>query len=50
MDKVQAMQACREQYERGEIDADEYEVALLGIEYAAEQAASARDEQMGVTA
>lgn len=45
MDKAQAMQAYREQYEAGEIDADEYEVALLGIEYAAEQAASAQDER-----
>ena len=45
MDKQAVMQAYREQYEAGEIDADDYEVALLGIEYAHGEAMSANDER-----
>lgn len=50
MSREDAIAEARAQYQAGEIDADDYEVALLGIEYAAEQSASAQDEQMEVTA
>ena len=50
MDKAEEMQAYREQYEAGEIDADDYEVALLGIEYQYGEAMSAQDDAREVTA
>ena len=45
MDKAEAMQDARERYEAGEYDADDYEVALLGIEYAYGEAMSAQDRR-----
>ncbi len=45
MSYSEAIAALNDQWAQGDIDADEYEVERLGIEYAAEQAASARDER-----
>lgn len=50
MSYAEAIAALNDQWAQGDMDSDEYEIERLGIEYAAEQAASARDEAMGVTA
>jgi len=45
MTRDEMIQDARERYDAGEYDADEYEVALLGIEYAHGEAMSAQDER-----
>lgn len=44
----EAIQELNDQWAQGDIDADDYEVERLGIQYAYEQAMSAQDEMMGV--
>ncbi len=50
MSKEQAIAELNAQWAAGDMDSDEYEMERWRIEYAAEQAASAQDEAMGVTA
>lgn len=46
----QARQALDAAYRRGDIDADTWEAEREALEYAHEQAQSAQDDEMGVTA
>ncbi len=47
MTKQQAIQALNDQWVQGDIDADDYEVERLAIEYAHGEAMSAADERQG---